>query len=329
MYKYALQIALYVSVLLAVSDVVSLNSALGQTVEVERTGLVYGLGRVDHVSNDSALIDLGDIHLLKVGENVAIIRPTDDYYVPVGVLKIAETYPTYSRAIRSTLIEPQPGDIVLFVREFSQMKTASRHLEDFVRQQIVKTTGNNSYSTERRAEVAVALSNYKAKYVSWERSKKDVIGYLPGVSFGDGRERTLKPLLNQINMMREFHRAGRNSLPAAGEQWVSVMNVLFGPTVTAQHAATQKVVVDDDPAEKPGGLPFRDIQRRVRDALFDRLVEEQNLVAYLVASIMESPPRIQEQWLHQQLLQSQFPEVASDTALIERLTKVLKDLLTE
>ena len=114
MHNYARLLPLYVVVLLAATDAGNSKSACGQPIEIERSGLLYGIGRVDRVARDPALIDLGDVHSLRVGEKVALIRPTDDYYEPIGVVEIAETYPTYSRAARSTRIEPQAGDIVLF-----------------------------------------------------------------------------------------------------------------------------------------------------------------------------------------------------------------------
>lgn len=296
-------------------------------VELERSGLVYALGRVDRVANGSAQIDLGDVHTLRRGERVAIIRPVDNYYVPVGLFAISETYSTYSRAAKATGLHPQEGDIALFVREFSQLKTADQHRDSFVKQEIIKNAGNNRYSTFGRSDVAIALADYRSQYDTWERSKRDVIGYLAGKSFAGGKHTAVEPLLKQIDMMREFLRDGRNSLPAAGDKWVSVMSLLTGPTASAQHQAAQKVETDDDFSdEESTGPTIRDIQREVKDKLFDRLDEEQKLVSFLVATILEEDPPRLELWFDHNVRRSQFPLLAEEVSLIDDVRRVLQTL---
>ena len=96
-------------------------------VPLERTGIVYSIGHVESVINRGAVIDLGDAHTLRVAESVALIRQTENYFTPVGILRISETYPTFCHAHPSS-VKPQNGDIVIFIREFLDLKTPEIYL---------------------------------------------------------------------------------------------------------------------------------------------------------------------------------------------------------
>ena len=297
-------------------------------VEVDRPGLVYSIGRTEQVREGSALIDLGDVHTLKVEEQIAVIRPTNGHYMPVGVLRIAETYPTFCRAHRTPAFVPEIGDVVIFVRQFYDMQPGGQHSIEFTRQQVIKKSGENAYSTSRRSDVARALYDYEKSQPKWERSRSRIVGYLNGASFAEGGEKEIKPLLNQLNMIREHYRVGRNSLPAAGPDWMLVMPVLFGQTAMAQHESAQKVVVEDDDqfaaAEK--GPTIRDVQRAVRNELFDRSEEELHLFSFLVATALEQSPPKFDIWLQQQVEQSQFPELADEDVVLDVVKAIVRKM---
>jgi hypothetical protein len=295
-------------------------------IGIERSGLIYGLGHVERVSRGSALIDLGDVHTLKVDEMVAVIRPVDNYYVPVGVLRIEQTYPTTCRTRRSNVVRPLPGDIVMFTREFWQLKTGPRFRNEYLKQQVIKTSANQGYSTFRRSDTAAALMKYELNHPKWERADGKVIGYLEAASFSDGGRKFIMGLLRQIGMIREHHRVGGKTLPAAGEKWSSVMSVLLGPTVTAQHEAAQPVSDDEELLEEDSGPTVRDVRRVVRKRLFARLDEELDLITYLVATLLEDPVGNEHLWFIQQFGQSQFPDLARDDAVFEQIRVIVRDL---
>ncbi|MEO1979721.1 MAG: hypothetical protein ABGZ24_04330 [Fuerstiella sp.] len=295
-------------------------------IEVIRSGLIYGLGHVEGVTRGSALIDLGDVHTLKVDEQVAVIRRVENHFVPIGVLRVEQTGPTTCRARRSNVVKPLPGDIIMFTREFWQLKTGPHFRDEYLKQQIIKTSAALGYSTFRRGETAAALMKYQLNHPKWERADGRVIGYLEGASFSDGRRRFIAKLLAQIGMIREDHRIGGRTLPAAGEEWVQGMRVLLGPTVTAQHEAAQPVSGDEDLLEEDFGPTVRDIQRVVRERLFARLDEELNLITYLVATLLENPVGNERLWFIQQFGQSQFPDLARDDAVFEQIRIIVRDL---
>jgi len=266
---------------------------------------------------------------LKVDERVAVIRPVENYFVPIGVLRIEQTSPTTCRARPSNVVTPLPGDIVMFTREFWQLNTGPHFRDDYVKQQIIKNSANQGYSTFRRSDTAAALLEYQLNHPKWERSNGRVIGYLEGASFSDGRRKFIEGLLAQIGMIREHHRVGGRSLPAAGEHWVNIMKVLMGPTVIAQHEAAQPVSDDEELLEEDFGPSVRDVRRVVRERLFARLDEELDLVTYLVATLLENPVGNERLWFIQQFGRSQFPDLARDDAIFEQIRVIVRDLQSD
>ena len=304
----------------------SAASADGLEVDTVRSGLIYSIGSVERVANNSAVIDLGDVHTLKPEEQVAVFRPTSSYYVPVGLARIAMTHPSHCQSHPAPGNPPRAGDIVIFVREFSQMQTADRHSDQFLKQQIVKNAGANSYATGRRRDTVSSLLNYQNDQPKWERSKSSVIGYLNGETFAEGGQKSVKTLLNHVNIFREEYRIGRNSVPAAGADWAKVMNVLYGPTATAQHEAAQRVPDEDEPAGENTGPSLRDVQRAIGERLFDRTTEEQHLLSFLVATVLEQPPRRFDLWMTQRVEQSQFPELANEDVVLDVVRDIVREI---
>lgn len=307
--------------------------AIGQTVcadglevPLERKGIVYAIGQVENVINQGAVIDLGDAHTLQVEETVALIRPTDNYFTPIGTLRIAETYPTFSQAYPSPTARAEKGDIVIFIREFSDLKTPKIYREEFLQRQLIKNSGSNGYSTRRRSDTAKALLEYSRSQPKWEKSKSKILGYMNGVSYANGGEASIKRLLSQINLFREHYRAGRNSLEASGPEWQKIMSVLAGKTAKLQHDSTQVDDADDEFQAEDTGPSIRDIKRAVAEALFDRTKEEQKLFSYMVATALEDSPRKLDLWIIQQAEQSQFPNLNSEDVVLDVIQELIRGL---
>lgn len=304
-------------------------AAQDEEIDQIRSGLVYSIGRVEDVSRGSAVIDLGDAHNLSNVpplNRVAVFRVTSSRYVPVGALTISESYDTYSRTAASPTTKPVIGDIVMFVRELSQLESVANHRDNFIRQQIVKTANQSEYSTMRRFAVARTLRNYARDHRKWVKNGSIVVGFLNGESFAEGREKRIKPLLDYIGLMREDYRAGRNSLSAAGKEWNAAVKVLVGPTAETQHDAAQPVVDENIGPPETMRPPDRDIRRLIRDRFFDRSAEQQNLLSYLLATLLEHSPRNQDVWFRQQILMSQFPELADEEYVLEQIRDLLRDI---
>lgn len=295
--------------------------------ELERSGLVYSVGRVERTISGAALIDLGYIHNLSAvapRNKVAVFRVEQSWYVPLGTLTVAETFETTSLTRPNPRVNPQPGDIVMYVRELSQLKAPREHSTDFLRERIVRTRNTSSYSTTRLDAVARALDAYQTSYRRWERSEADVVGFMNGQSYADGGERRLQRLLNFLQVMRESYRRGYRSVEAAGPKWVRVIEPILGPTVIAQHAASQDVGQADPLLANMPQISPRDIRREVDEHLFDQSEAQRNTLAFIVADLLERSPRNDDIWFQQALLQSQFPELIEEDYILEQVREILK-----
>ena len=297
--------------------------------DLERTGLIYSIGQVEKVVSGAAVIDLGDVHTLRVVapfNKVTVFRIGESGYVPVGVLKAAETFETYSRMHRSRTTKPQPGDVVMLVREMSQMKPFKQHNDDFIKKQLVKSPRSSVYTNVRIYETAKALRSYYTNYRQWQQSKAGVIGFLNGTSFEEGRQESLEELLNYIGMMRDFYRQGRESLPAAGVKWQETVSELFGATVMAEHEAARSAVAQDDNFVEDVQITPRDVRRAVQEKFFSLSKEQQNMLSFLVATMIEADPGSPDVWFRRQLSRSQFPELVEEEFVLEEVREILRDL---
>lgn len=307
--------------------VVSLNACGDEEdklVNLEREGIIYSVGLVEIVDR-GAIFDLGDAHSLKIDDKVALFRSSDDHFRPIGLLTVAETHPTFSRARVSTKVKPRAGDVVMFVREFSQLKTPDRHRDEFIQLKILKESGAITTSTRRRLPTAMSLLRYQQRHPKWERRSNSVLGFLNGESFADGGEERIENLLNQINLFREHYRSGKTSLPSAGKTWEAVMKTLAGETANAQHFASLPTVVEDD-EDLAQGPSVRDIDRQVNSKLFDRTAEERSLIAFIVSTALQESQRESKQdlWVRQQFEQSQFPTLAEEDVVLDVVRDIIR-----
>ncbi|MCA9084039.1 MAG: hypothetical protein KDA81_08290 [Planctomycetaceae bacterium] len=294
--------------------------------EILRTGLVYGIGTIERVVRGSAIVDLGDVHSLKAQDRLAVFRRQGRYFVPAGILTVEETEETSSTLQRSRHFVPETGDVVMFVREFHDMQKAADHRDDFLRTFLLKNAGSNGYSTARRLDTARALMIYRNHYPDWERGKSDVVGYIFGESFVDVETKPISSLLKYVGMLREKYQQGRRTLPAAGADWQLVAELLAGESIQAQHlaAVAAKEANEGDTADVR--IEPREIERRLRERLFDREDEQIHLLTFLVATFIEESGRNQDLWMQQHFRRSQFPELQDEEVLLESLRDFVRDL---
>ena len=155
---------------LAVLALATANPVVAQEVDLYRSGLLYGLGTVEDVNRGSAIVDVGQTQTLKVDDRIVLIRQVSTYFIPVGVLAIRETYPTFSRTESSRRVQPREGDIALFVREFQQMRPAPQYEGDLIRQRLIQNSGTNRSSSRRQLDAAMAMLEYRRNFSRWKKS---------------------------------------------------------------------------------------------------------------------------------------------------------------
>lgn len=298
----------------------------GNDIDLDRDGIVYVIGQVRQVINRAGLVDLGDAHTVRRAERLAVIRRVRDHYVPVGVVSVNETHPTFCVLNPSPRVSVEVGDIVMTVREFSELTPPAQHQRHFIEQQIVKNSGANGYSTRLRRDTAATLLKYGRSQPRWEKQTSQILGYLNGASFSDGREKSVSRLIRHINMLRRDYREGRNSIELMGNEWISVMDVLFGRTAKSQHAASQVGDAGADDGFADEGPTPRDIARIVDEKLFDRNRQERLLFKYIVAAALERSPRKLDLWVRQKAEQSQFIRLETEDVVLDVVRRIIRDL---
>ena len=297
----------------------------GSEIDLERDGIVYVIGQVRQVINQRGLVDLGDAHTVKRAERLAVLRRERDYFIPVGVVSVGETYPTFCVLNASPQIRVEVGDIVMTVREFSQLTPPAPYQERFIEQQIVKNSGANAYSTRLRRDTASTLLKYSRSQPRWEKKTTQILGYLNGASYSDGREKSLSRLVRHINMLRQDYREGRNSIEITGRKWNAVTQILFGESAKAQHAATQVGDADADDGFADAGPTPGDIVRMVDDRLFERTEQERIFFQYVVAAALERSPQKLDLWVRQKAEQSQFIGMGSEDVALDVVRKIIRN----
>lgn len=298
----------------------------GNQIDLDRDGIVYVIGQVRQVINRSGLVDLGDAHTVRRAEQLAVLRREKDYYIPVGVASVDETYPTFCVLTPNPRLTVEVGDIVMTVREFSELTPPAQHQRRFIEQQIVKNSGANGYSTRLRRDTAATLLKYTRSQPRWEKQSSQILGYLNGASFSDGREETVSRLIRHINMLRRDYREGRNSIEIMGSKWNAVMNTLFGRTARSQHAASQVGDADADDGFADEGPTPRDIARVVDEKLFDRNRQERLFFKYIVAAALERSPQKLDLWVRQKASQSQFRRLDTEDVVLDVVRVIIRDL---
>ena len=297
----------------------------------DRVGIVYMIGTVERVVRGASVLDLGDAHMLQARDRVAVFRPEDAYLRPVGTLRIAETFGATSIAERPDAFQAQAGDVVMFVRELSQLQTAPDHLNYVLAARVVRRRFNSHVAVPGRPEAATALLHYHKQQPQWVRnlgSDPDriyIVGEHFGASLAGGIPERVRRLLNQVNLLRELHRDGTAAVAAAGPEWAAVMPVLFGQTVTEDAAATENVVADGSASTDTSDL-IRRIRREVDYVLFDRPQEERNLLAALLAARLKNPGGSDDLWFQVELPKTQFPSLVTNDQILEDLRNLLRTL---
>ncbi|MEZ6060367.1 MAG: hypothetical protein R3C19_08405 [Planctomycetaceae bacterium] len=297
----------------------------------EGTGIVYFVGTINRVDHGSPVFDLGSVHTMSERDVVAVFRPVDGYFQPVGTLVIEEAFGSYSVSRKARDFSPEPGDVVMLVRELSQLRPFQIHMNDVLAGRRIRARTNNAVSVPGRQETVTALMNYRAAHPQWVRNLGPdenavyVVGELHGDSLAGQSSERLERLQNQINLLRKLHRDGTDAIAAAGEQWSGVMTILLGDTVRADAAARDNVVAEGSKATS-GADVVRRIRRLVDSVLFDRPEEQRNTIASLLAERLKNPGGSDDLWFQAELPNTQFPKLADDDQILEDLRKMLREL---
>jgi hypothetical protein len=331
-------------------------SALAQVKSIEfkpRPGVVWFIASVTNDEDGLPSIDLGDSSGLMDGEYVALFRPAGGLFEPLGSVRIDTTYSTWSIPEKTSLLTPQAGDFVVFVRTLSQLGEASEFRDRFLEQQIAKKGIRNGYSTLQRQDQVNALSRISVRQPQWQLDRKPIAGHFrsPSVSKDDLKE--FQPVLSQVMRFQDFSTIRVPIVDTAGEQWASVIDTLtpevadafpetrpyISTTANPQAANDEKFAeIQAKKAEEAAAQALEDaalklkisrIQNIVETKLYSRPLEQRRVIVTLCAALEKFKPPVENTWFASELQVTQFPTLKDDPQFLADIAAVLRKVREE
>lgn len=308
--------------------------------KLDGAGVIDFLGTIQLQEGNHPIIDLGDAHGLYEGDVVAVFRGEDMHFRPLGSFRIEESFATHSVPDIPAGIELKDGDRVVYVKTLSQLGTGPDFRESFLRQQLIKASERNSYSTFRQQDEADTLQRYLSRQPKWVRDQKHFAGRIRSASVSVQVADDMIPVLSQVQLLQHYHSMGIRIERNIGQNWLKVIEALKpAPEVVFGEPRFQKSTADDVAATSKGGetndLPVDVVERRAermrREAeavLFTRSAEERNLAVIVCDAIYVDKPNNERQWIIDQVRVSQFPSLAVNEQFIQDLLKILKRVRT-
>lgn len=296
-------------------------------------GLVYFIGSVERVINGFAIIDLGEVHLMRSQLKLAAFRPRDDHFTPLGTLTVLNTHPSWSQMDHAAGFVPAVGDLIVSIETVGNIGTTDRLRDRFLARRQIIDSGRNSYNTVRDQEIADSLQAYAGQQPRWVSERMGVVGTVFGDSYAAGKNSRLENILNQINQFRRLQAQQIPVSTAAGQEWSTVMEPLQGPIEASIRPTMVRLgrrsVMPQQVAEPVGPMPIHDIRRLVETKMFERNHEEQAIAAAMCLFLLKSSIRDEATWLRMELARSQFPKLAKDQQYQLDIAGVLRILREE
>lgn len=308
-------------IIMICGSVTGLAPCVAQTPTEERSSIVYVIGRVEKAEAGSCIVDIGGVHTVAGQDRLAVFRAVHGYFEPIGHITV--THPEMITSRCTNPVGAEPKDVVMTVREISELRPGAQHRRHIVRRRVVRAIGTTSTTTVDNVGIASALSDYELQYPQWERSRGAVAGTLLSASMKGVAEESLRRLKSQINMMRRLYQQDAHTVAAAGATWSGIMPLLAGPTAEAAHALRIEDLKDPDLAEDAEQVAAVELRSRVFDRIFQLQREQQNVVALIVASLIPGLSRDNSILLRSSINQTQFPGLSDDPELLEDLDELV------
>ena len=295
----------------------------------EVKALVYFIGTVERLVSNRAIIDLGEVHSLRPGDDVVLFRSRDNQFQPLGALKAAECFPTWMVTQRTSKFSVEAGDIVLFVRTAMELGTGPAMRDKFLADQHLGLRNRNGYSTFRMSGAADTLMTLQKEQPRWIQYDHKVAGEVYGQSLGRVPPSSLQRLLRQINWFRTLETEGLPASSAASTEWKIVMtHLLGGPLSPVNPLPTSDEAADStfDDTDSAARTAIQDIQSAVARRMFDRNPEEQSVASVACLCLLRTIQRNESSWLQRNLSESQFPLLSTDEQYLKDVAAILRQL---
>ena len=278
----------------------------------EPAGLVWFIGTVEQVVDDVPLIDLGEVHTLRDGFKVAAVRYRDNHFLPLGVLEVKHSQPTWCQMLPSTAFTSEVGDLVVFVEAPGDLGAGDAIRDSFIRHRIVANADRNRYSTTRDFIEANELQNVIEKQPGWTEGNRRVAGTIRSPTVTQDILNHFRLFMNQILLFQDYQDHGVDVAQVTSESWSLILSTLRRREDTTETAAAA-VTPSADPADTEDVVePDRSLAvvREVNDLMFEQSQEERHLIAAICATLLQTKSSNERQWMVQQLAKSQFPFLA-------------------
>lgn len=321
--------------------VLTLLSSLLNAAQVsadDPAGLIWFVGSVTGLVDERASVDLGEAHNLRDGQALALFRRNDDHYVPLGILTIADSRPTWCLMEKSSRFQPRPGDVAIYVRSMKQLGTGEEFQDAFLKHQIASRGDRNGYSNLQLQEEAAVLQRFVNRQPRWVKEHKPVAGTIRSASVDRNALDEMQPLLNQILKFQEFQSQGVPIDKAVGAEWSLVLSTLIvrevglpQPDANDGKPEPSETNVTEPATELPteSTIPVESIRRHVDRIMFTRTPEERRVATLICTALEQFSPLHEKLWISQQLRSTQFASLATDVQLLLEYEAVLEQLRSE
>lgn len=331
-------------------------TSLAQKNQIEfkpRPGVVWFIATVTNDEDGLPTIDIGDASGVIEGEPVALFRPVEGYYQPVGSLKIDTTVATYSIPEKTSRLTPRAGDRVVYVRTLSQLGEADEFRERFLDQQIAKAGIQNHYSTLQRQDQVDALAKILARQPRWQRDQKAIAGYFRSQSVSADDLNELKPVLKQVLRFQDFSTLRVPIADTAGKEWANVIETLT-PEIAEAFPENRQYVLDAPKAKTSDDENFAEIEakkaeeaeklaaedaalkrrvariRKIVDTmLYSRPDEQRHIIVTLCAALEKFKPAVESSWYAAEVQLTQFPYLKDDPQFVSDIQAVMRKVREE
>jgi hypothetical protein len=280
----------------------------------EPAGLVWFVGTVEQVVDDVPLIDLGEVHTLRDGFKVAAVRYRDNHFLPLGVLEVKHSHPTWCQMLPSTAFTSEVGDLVVFVEAPGDLGAGDAIRDSFIRHRIVANANRNRYSTTRDFIEANELQNVIEKQPAWTEGNRQVAGTIRSPTVTRDTLNHFRLFMTQILLFQDYEDQGVDVAQVTSESWSLILSALrrreeSPEAVSTVFAEISSADAVDTEAETEPDRSMA-VVREVNDLMFEQSQEERNLIAAICATLLQTKSSNERQWMIQQLAKSQFPFLA-------------------
>ena len=297
----------------------------------EPAGLVWFAGTVERVDDGVPTIDLGEVHTLRKGSMVAVIRYRNGHFTPQGVIEVRFTNPTWCQTEQPKTFVAEVGDLIMFVEAPGDLGSGEAIRDSFIRYRVVANANRNRYSTMRDSIEANELQRMSDKQPGWIKSNRRIAGIVRTSSVTSDMLSRLKPFMNQILAFQSYEDQGVNVVQATSLSWKEILDELrrkpasmetgFAETETPVDENPAGIVATENNAAPDSSLAVR---RQVDTLLFERSDEERSAVAVICATLLQTKTSDERQWMTQQLSKTQFPGLGNEDQMLIDMETIMR-----